>query len=63
MLNALAAAYAAADNFSDAVKTAEKALNLARLAGANELVSKIQSCLELYRQQQPYYSTTPSQNW
>jgi spermidine synthase len=48
-LDTLAAAYAAAGRFSDAVGTAEKAIELARNAGQPQLVEEIQAHLQLYR--------------
>jgi tetratricopeptide (TPR) repeat protein len=50
----LAAAYAAAGRFDDAVTTAEQAVRLAESAGQTPLAKKIRSRLELYRAGQPY---------
>jgi tetratricopeptide (TPR) repeat protein len=49
ILDALAAAYAAAGRFPDAVATAEKALGLARGAGDTELAARISKRLDAYR--------------
>jgi tetratricopeptide (TPR) repeat protein len=54
ILDTLAAAYAEADSFSDAVRTAEKALDIAVLSGQKELVEKIQHCLGLYKAGKAY---------
>jgi arylsulfatase A-like enzyme/Tfp pilus assembly protein PilF len=61
MLNTLAAAYAAAGNFTDAVKTAERTLKLALAAGKNELVGNIRNHLELYKKGRAYYISIPSE--
>jgi tetratricopeptide (TPR) repeat protein len=53
VLDTLAAAYAAADRFSDAVATAEKAVELASSSN-KELAERIQSRLRLYRAGRPY---------
>ena len=54
LLNTLAAAYAAAGRFSEAVATAEKALNLAVSSGQNRLAEEIQEHLSLYKESRPY---------
>ena len=54
-LDTLSAAYAAAERFSDAVTTAEKALELARAAKQEQLQKDIQKRLSLYKAGQPYY--------
>jgi tetratricopeptide (TPR) repeat protein len=54
-LDTLAVAYAAAGEFPEAVKTAEKAIKLANDAGKKDLAEEIQKRLELYRAGQPYY--------
>ncbi len=54
VLDTLAAAYAAAGRFDRAVTTAEKALALASLGGADGLARTIGGRLELYRQGEPY---------
>jgi Flp pilus assembly protein TadD len=48
-LNTLAVAYAAAGRFDAAVATAQKAVDLARSAGQDELAKQIEARLELYR--------------
>jgi Flp pilus assembly protein TadD len=50
----LAAAYAAAGNFPEAVKTAEKAIKLAEAADEKNLAKEIQERLYLYKSDQPY---------
>ncbi len=52
-LNNLALAYAELDNFSEAVKTLEKALALARAKGDYALVAKLQTQLDMYRREVP----------
>ena len=54
LVDTLAAAYAAAGRFSEAVATAEKAVELAGTENDKERVQKIQNRLKLYRQQKPY---------
>ena len=49
-LNTLAAAYAAVGRNDEAQKTAQKALNLARSNGQEELATKIQQYLNIYSQ-------------
>jgi len=53
-LDTLAAAYAAASRFADAITTAERAVQLAEAAGQAALAQRIQSRLELYRAGRPY---------
>ena len=53
-LDTLAAALAAAGEFSEAVRVAEKALQLARTQKQTQLADKIESRLQLYRHSQPY---------
>jgi protein O-mannosyl-transferase len=48
-LDVLAAAYAEAGRFNDAITTAEKAVELARAARQPELVGEIEARLDLYR--------------
>jgi Flp pilus assembly protein TadD len=57
MLDVLAAAYAAAGRFSDAVTTAEKALELSRTKGEEEIAQNIQMRLFLYKRNLPYIET------
>src|SRR5208283_1401645 len=51
----LAAAYAEAGRFDDAITTAQKACALASAAGEPELLKRNQALLELYRAHQPYH--------
>jgi Tfp pilus assembly protein PilF len=53
ILETLAAAYAAAGQFDQAVKTAEVALSLATAAQADELANHIRKQIQLYRQAKP----------
>lgn len=53
ILETLAAAYAAAGQFDQAVKTVEAALSLATAAHADELANHIRKKIELYRQAKP----------
>jgi tetratricopeptide (TPR) repeat protein len=53
-LDTLAAAYAAAGRFKDAVATAQKAIELAKSAGQTQVVSEIEPRLQLYRNGQAY---------
>lgn len=50
----LAAAYAADSNFKDAIATAQKALELAKLSNKKDLINKLQTHLELYKAGKPY---------
>ena len=54
VLDTLAAAYAEAGRFADAVGTARKALDLARGANQADLARQIESHLRLYENSQPY---------
>jgi tetratricopeptide (TPR) repeat protein len=55
VLDTLAAAYAAAGNFPEAVKTAEKAIKSAEDANDKKLAEEIGKRLELYKAGQPYH--------
>jgi spermidine synthase len=55
LLDTLAAAYARAGRFGQAVRTAERALKIARLSGARQLQADIAKRLQMYRQNQAYY--------
>jgi spermidine synthase len=57
-LDTLAAAYAAAGRFAEAVITAEQAVQLANSAGQAPLTKLIQARLELYRADRPYRQPT-----
>lgn len=54
LLDTLAAAYAEAGRFEEAVKAAEQAAELARSNGNGMQAQKIETRLELYRQNKPY---------
>ena len=54
----LAAAYAEAGRFDDAILAAEKACALASESGEQDLLKKNQELLVLYRAHQPYHETT-----
>jgi len=54
-LDTLSVAYAAGDNFSKAIETAQKAIDLARSADRKDLVDMIQKRQDLYRLHHPYY--------
>ena len=58
-LNTLAVAYAAAGRFSEAVATAEKALELAQSLEQKQLTEEIRSCLRLYKAGRPYIESSP----
>jgi Flp pilus assembly protein TadD/4-amino-4-deoxy-L-arabinose transferase-like glycosyltransferase len=55
LLDTLAAAYAEAGRFDEAVRTAERALELAKLSGEGQLVEDIDNRLKLYRQKKAYH--------
>ncbi len=55
MLDTLAAAYASAGRFADAVETAEKAKELAVASGQEKLAADIEKHLELYKLDQPWH--------
>lgn len=54
-LDTLAAACAAAGRFSQAIETAEKAINLAENTGMADLAEEIRKRLQLYQAGQPYF--------
>jgi tetratricopeptide (TPR) repeat protein len=54
-VDTLAAAYASAGRFSEAIETAEKAIKLAEAAGQKELAETIQNRLEQYKASRPYH--------
>jgi tetratricopeptide (TPR) repeat protein len=60
-LDTLAAAYATAGRFDDAVITAQQALRLAESSGEAPLAKRIRARLELYRAEQPYRERTRDQ--
>ncbi len=53
-LDTLAIAYAAQGRFSEAIPTAQQALDLARTAGLTQFASQIETRVELYRSGRPY---------
>ncbi len=53
-LDTLAAAYAAAGRFNDAIATAQKAIELAHSTGLPQVASEVEAHLELYRAGRPY---------
>ncbi len=55
LLDSLAAAYAGAGRFGEAVRTAERALEVAKLLRAKELVADIGKRLEMYGREQAYH--------
>jgi hypothetical protein len=55
MIGTLAAAYAEAGRFGEAVATAQKAHDLALSAGKQEIAAKNQELLELYRSHHPFH--------
>jgi tetratricopeptide (TPR) repeat protein len=57
LMGTLAAAYAEAGRFSDAVSTAEKARDKARAEGQTELVETNEKLLALYRAGKPYHES------
>ena len=58
MIGTLAAAYAEAGRFDEAIATAKKACALASAAGEQNLLKRNQELLVLYRAHQPYRETT-----
>jgi len=58
-LDTLGAAYAEAGQFKEAIRTAENALRLARLAREDKLAKGIDTRLKLYRQKMPFRSALP----
>ena len=55
LVGTLAAAYAEAGRYDDAIAAAQKACALAAAAGEQELLEKNQKLLALYRAHQPYH--------
>ena len=55
IIDTLAAAYAAAGQFEQAVQTAQIAIALAKTANADQLAHDIAQRLEIYRQSKPYH--------
>jgi tetratricopeptide (TPR) repeat protein len=61
-LGTLAAAYAEAGRFPEAVATAEKAEQLANTAGLTAVAAKIRQLLELYRAGKPFPEPAPAEH-
>jgi tetratricopeptide (TPR) repeat protein len=57
-LDTLAAAYAAAGRFEEALATGTAAYRMAEAAGQMQLAQDIQKRLELYRDRKPYHEST-----
>ncbi len=55
LMDTLAAAYAAAGNFTQAVRTAEKAVKLSVSAGKEKMADQIKARLKLYQAKQPFF--------
>jgi hypothetical protein len=60
MLGTLAAAYAEAGRFTEAVATAQKAIELARAGGDTRSATVIGQLLRLYRSGRPYHEPPPT---
>src|SRR5262249_12555941 len=54
LLDTLAAAYANAGRFEEAVKTGEQAFSAAKAAGQNDFANSIRARIDLYRKGAPY---------
>lgn len=59
ILNTLAAAYAETGQFTEAVATANQAVQTAQQLGQTNLVTKIQQALDLYHAGRPFRETAP----
>ncbi|MGA9453718.1 MAG: tetratricopeptide repeat protein [Verrucomicrobiia bacterium] len=57
MVGTLAAAYAEAGRFEDAISTAQKAITLASQSGESDLLQKNRELLALYLQHKPYHES------
>ena len=53
-LDALAAAYANAGRFEDAIKTGEEAFSIAKAAGENDFADSIRARIDLYKKGSPF---------
>jgi len=62
MVGTLAAAYAEAGRFNDAVATAEKAIDLATASGNTQFAGINQQLLTFYRARKPYHEPPTQQN-
>ena len=67
LIGTLAAAYAEAGRFDDAILMAQKACAMASKSGEQDLLEKNQKLLELYRARQPYHEAAekavPAASW
>ena len=61
LIGTLAASYAQAGRFEEAIKTAERARDLAASSGSKELVAKNEELLAFYREHRPYQEPEPPQ--
>ena len=59
-MDTIAAAYAAAGRFDEAITVAQDAVKRARVAKKDALAAEIQSHLALYRQRLPFHETPPA---
>jgi tetratricopeptide (TPR) repeat protein len=57
LLNTLAAAYAEAGRFDEAVTAEQRALKLALASGRTGLTPELQNCLQLYQAGKPYHES------
>jgi Flp pilus assembly protein TadD len=53
-LDTLAAAYANAGRFEEAIKTGEEAFSIAKAAGENDLADSIRARIDLYKKGSPF---------
>ena len=60
LVGTLAAAYAEAGGFKEAIATAQRACNLARAAGQSEVAENNRQLLELYKSGRPYRQPLPA---
>jgi spermidine synthase len=60
VLDTQAAAFAAAGKFTEAIKTAERAVTIAKETGQDAVAKDIGSRLELYRANKPYLAAAPA---
>jgi len=58
-LDVLAAAYAEAGRFSEAIRIAQRAVELAGAAGRQELARQLQERLTLYQAGRPFHEVSP----
>ena len=60
LIGTLAAAYAEAGRFEDAVRTAETAMQTATAVGLKEIAARNEALLKLYRDGKPYHDPLPA---